>query len=211
MKGDRLGQQRNSTRLKQQGAFAKIEGTALDRPGLLKRLYTRLFRRSDLDNLQKLKEYLERSAAYLTHENVLEYFRSRAGVRWMRLQSERKFHQVLEVSQWKTFVIGVELVGEMALIVLRNKCRTDPQDLAGMLGQLLREVLMEHAQFKTSPKEEWHSAVSTIQAKLRTVALVSPKSIPVLAATHTSNVFACLPVHNHLHAHDGCDCKTISN
>ncbi len=197
-----LGQQRNSTKANLLGAFENIESVSLDGPSWLKRTYAFFFYRSDLDTLDKLKRYLGRSAAYLTHKNVLEYSRSRAGVHWNALLDEEDFLEALEASRWSSFSTTVELVGEMALIVLRHKTRTDPQDLAGMIGQLLKEILMEHQEASVCPTQEWNATAQNLPTKMRTGALVPARSVADLAAVHVSKIFCSLPVHKRLRGHD---------
>jgi len=197
-----LGQQRNSTKENRQGAFENIEKVSLDSPSWLKRLYALFFYRSDLDTLDKLKGYLGRSAAYLTHKNVQEYSRSRAGVHWKALLDEEEFQQALESSRWNSFSITVELVGEMALIVLRQKTRIDPQDLAGMIGQLLKEIIVEHQEVSACSSQEWSAAALNMQTKMRTDALVPSRNVADIAAMHVSKIFCSLPIHKRLHGHD---------
>ena len=197
-----MGQQRNSTKENRQGAFENIEKVSLDSPSWLKRLYAFFFYRSDLDTLDKLKGYLGRSAAYLTHKNVQEYSRSRAGVHWKALLDEEEFQQALESSRWNSFSITVELVGEMALIVLRQKTRIDPQDLAGMIGQLLKEIIVEHQEVSACSSQEWSAAALNMQTKMRTDALVPSRNVADIAAMHVSKIFCSLPIHKRLHGHD---------
>ncbi|AEV36266.1 hypothetical protein PSE_1754 [Pseudovibrio sp. FO-BEG1] len=197
-----MGQQRNSTKENRQGAFENIEKVSLDSPSWLKRLYAFFFYRSDLDTLDKLKGYLGRSAAYLTHKNVQEYSRSRAGVHWKALLDEEEFQQALESSRWNSFSITVELVGEMALIVLRQKTRIDPQDLAGMIGQLLKEIIVEHQEASVCSSQEWNAAALNMQTKMRTDALVPSRNVADIAAMHVSKIFCSLPIHKRLHGHD---------
>ncbi|QUS57051.1 hypothetical protein [Pseudovibrio brasiliensis] len=197
-----MGQQRNSTKENRQGAFENIEKVSLDSPSWLKRLYAFFFYRSDLDTLDKLKGYLGRSAAYLTHKNVQEYSRSRAGVHWKALLDEEEFQQALESSRWNSFSITVELVGEMALIVLRQKTRIDPQDLAGMIGQLLKEIIVEHQEASVCSSQEWNEAALNMQTKMRTDALVPSRNVADIAAMHVSKIFCSLPIHKRLHGHD---------
>ncbi|KZL14237.1 hypothetical protein [Pseudovibrio sp. Ad26] len=197
-----MGQQRNSTKKNLLGAFENIENVSLDSPSWLKRIYAFFFYRSDLDTLAKLKGYLGRSAAYLTYKNVQEYSRSRAGVHWKTLLDEEDFQQALEASRWSSFSITVELVGEMALIVLRQKTRMDPQDLAGMIGQLLKEILVEHREVSVCSAQEWTTAAQNMPTKMRTDALVPTRNVADIAATQVSKIFGSLPVHKRLHGHD---------
>lgn len=201
-KGHELGQQRNPVVKSEKGAFEDIEKVSLDSPSLFKRIYAVLFNRSDLDTLEKLKTYLERSAAYLTYKNVQEYSRSRAGVHWNTLLDEGEFQIALEKSKWITFAISAELVGEMVLIVLRQKTRADPQDLAGMLGVTLKQILEEHSKISSGPSVEWINSTNSILQKMRTGALVPPKPVSDIVAGHVPKIFASLPVHKRLHGHD---------
>ncbi|WP_208982308.1 hypothetical protein [Pseudovibrio sp. JE062] len=115
---------------------------------------------------------------------------------------EEEFQQALESSRWNSFSITVELVGEMALIVLRQKTRIDPQDLAGMIGQLLKEIIVEHQEVSACSSQEWNAAALNMQTKMRTDALVPSRNVADIAAMHVSKVFCSLPIHKRLHGHD---------
>ncbi|KZL18938.1 hypothetical protein PsAD2_02454 [Pseudovibrio axinellae] len=197
-----MGQQRNSTKENQQGAFTNIEKVSLDNPSLIKRFYAFFFYRPDLDTLDALKGYLARSSAFLAHQNVFEYSRSRAGIHWTALQEDENFLPALEVARWNAFLITNELVGEMVLNVLRKKTWADAQDIAGMIGQLLKEIVLEHQIVAQSGKPRWGEAVQKLPTKMRTEALGPSKKVADIAAPHVSKIFAMLPVHKRLRSHD---------
>ncbi|SDQ84607.1 hypothetical protein [Pseudovibrio sp. Tun.PSC04-5.I4] len=201
-KGYELGQQPNPAVKSEKGAFENIDKVLLDNPSWIRRIYGVFFKKSDLDTLEKLKTYLERSAAYLTYKNVQEYSRSRAGVHWNMLLDDGEFQIALEKSQWITFAISAELVGEMVLIVLRQKTQTDPQDLAGTLGVILKQILEEHSRLSSGLSVEWINSTNSILQKMRTGALVPPKLVSDIATAHVPKIFASLPVHKRIPGYD---------
>lgn len=129
-------------------------------------------------------------AAFVAQKTVLEFCRLRAGCNWTKLAGAEEFRVIVERSRWRSFLVLLGDVVEVAQILLRQH---GAQDAARpeRLGPVAREALLFHG---TPPiAGDWRIEGDELERRLARALLAAPRPVHLLGERSGELVFEALP------------------
>lgn len=138
----------------------------------------------------ELAALLAGEAAFVGQKTVMEFCRLRAGCSWNRLAGGEEFQAIVERSRWRSFLVILGDVAEIAQILLRQQgalAAAGPE----RLGPVVREALLFHG---VPPIEgDWRAEGDELERRLARALLAAPRPVHLLGERSGPLVFEALP------------------
>ncbi|ALK08425.1 hypothetical protein [Blastochloris viridis] len=141
-----------------------------------------------------LTDWLDSRAAHLTQKGIHDYSRARAGTNWQQIYSEPIFLEALDIARWRSYPIGLRLVGELAEGALRPHAPA-PAALPEAVAACALDAFDRHPVFPAIAAGEWASMRAELRASLVAAGLHPPKPVKDIAVPVGDTIFALMPMH----------------
>jgi hypothetical protein len=161
-----------------------------------------IFRRKPpIRETQALAEFVDENAAFLVQKGIYEYSRARAGHYSKVLFREADFLSAVEQSRWRTYPLGLAMVGEMVEGVLRPHSA----DHAAQQDEIRTGVLQIFDRYPVPAalgEPTWRDLRATLEQRLRLFGLHPVKRVMDVPEPYVQDYFDLLPIHEKLRARD---------
>ncbi|KAA5602853.1 hypothetical protein [Blastochloris sulfoviridis] len=141
-----------------------------------------------------LVAWLDSRAAHLIQKGIHEYSRARAGTAWQMIYQEPMFIEALDVARWRSFPIGLQLVGEMVEGALRPFAPV-PVALPEAVAACALAAFDRHPVFAAIGADAWAAMRGELHDKLVAVGLHPPKPVKDIAVPVGQRIFDLMPMH----------------
>ncbi|WP_126401231.1 hypothetical protein [Blastochloris tepida] len=141
-----------------------------------------------------LVAWLDSRAAHLIQKGIHEYSRARAGTNWQVIYQEPMFIAALDVARWRSFPIGLQLVGEMVEGALRPFAPA-PAALAPAVAACALKAFDRHPVYPAIGDAEWGAMRAALHDALIAVGLHPPKPVKDISVPFGPRIFELMPMH----------------
>jgi hypothetical protein len=162
-----------------------------------------LFRpRPPIGDLSALADFIDQNAAFLVQKGMYEYARARAGHYAKVLFSESGFRHAIEQARWRSYPLGLAMVGELVEGVLRPYTG---ESRNAALQALIALVLSVFDRYPTPPgveHAEWRAAREELERRLGLLGIHAVKHAKDIPEPFAKPYFALMPIDKKLRAAD---------
>ena len=161
------------------------------------------FRRSPpIRDAVQLAEFIDRWAAFVVQKGIYEYARARAGYYSKVLFREPEFQAACDVSRWRSFPIGLAMVGELVEGVMRPPAREDRLAQLEAIQALVLAVFDRYPVPAALGQQAWTRLRDELESRLRLIGLHPPKWAKDIPEPVWEIYFNLMPIHEKLRARD---------
>ncbi|MEX2632052.1 MAG: hypothetical protein WD341_19130 [Tistlia sp.] len=150
---------------------------------------------------EDFEEFFAARAAFVSQRSAIHYCYARAGVNWDKLLREEAFAAAMEICRWEAYAATASGLGLLYEGMLREAASGRELILAESLVARLRAVLDRHAPPAHDP-EAWDREAADFRRRIGLAQQAAPLPAHALGGPVGQRIFAVLPIHRRLRAHD---------
>jgi hypothetical protein len=155
-----------------------------------------------------LADFIDRNAAFIAQKGIYEYSRARAGHYSKVLFREPGFQAACDVSRWRTFPLGLAMVGEVVEGVLCPARMEDRPAQVGAIRMLVLTVFDRYPAPESLGARTWSELRAELERRLHLIGLHPPKWAKDVPEPFAESYFSLMPIHEKLR---GRDAPTLHN
>ncbi len=150
---------------------------------------------------EDFEEFLAARAAFVSQRSTIHYCYARAGVNWDKLLREEAFAQAMERCRWEAYAAAASGLALLYEGLLREAARGRELILAESLVRCLQAVLHRYPVPAHDP-EAWDRELEGFRVRLGQAQQAAPLAAHLHGGPCGRRIFAVLPIHRRLRAHD---------
>lgn len=151
---------------------------------------------------RELADFIDENSAFLVQKAIYEYSRARAGHYSKVLFREPDFQAAVERSRWRAFPLGLAMVAEVAVGILRSHDGVDPHaELAAVTGIVL-EIFDRYPVPQALGDKAWGDLRADLDRRLQAIGLHAPKRAMDVPEPFAELYFDLMPIHEKLRGRD---------
>lgn len=147
-----------------------------------------------------LVDWLDSRAAHLTQKGIHDYSRARAGTNWQQIYAEPMFIAALDLARWRTYPLGLAMLGEMAQGALRPHGASAA--LADAVAGCAVEAFDRHPVFQPLGAEAWAAMRAELGQAVAAAGARPPKPVKDIAVPFGARIFELMPMHETVRQQD---------
>jgi hypothetical protein len=162
-----------------------------------------MFRREKppIRDVGELADFIDQNAALLVQRGIYEYARARSGHYAKVLFGEPEFLTAVEQSRWRSYPLGLAMVGEMVEGTLREGVH-DKRELLDALSATVLSVFDRYPVPQALGAEAWQTARADLARRLEQVGLHPPKRVIDIPEQFAAEYFNLMPIHEKMRSKD---------
>jgi hypothetical protein len=153
-------------------------------------------------DLDGLAQFIDGNAAFLVQKGIYEYSRARAGHFSKVLFSEPAFLEAVERSRWRSFPLGLAMVGEVVDGVLRPHSGEGHSGQLNALRSLVLSILDRYPAPAVLDENTWRQARAELDRRLQMIGLHPAKRSFEISEPFAQAYFDLMPIDKSLRAPD---------
>lgn len=157
-------------------------------------------RRPPISEVTELANFIDQQSAYLVQRYIYDYTHARAGPYSKSLLGRPEFQQMVELSRWGAYPLGLAMIGEMAEGVLRPHARGER--FLGSLTQVVLQVFDGYSNVTALERSAWHRARDELASKLGQAGMHPPKLVTDIPEPYVERYFNLMPFDKELLTND---------
>lgn len=162
-----------------------------------------IFRRKDpVRDIRELADFIDENSAFLVQKAIYEYSRARAGHYAKVLFAEPEFHAAVEQSRWRSYPLGLAMVGELAEGVLRSHAGGDWRRNFDALVVIVLSVFDRYPVPDPLGEAVWRELRTDLERRLQLIGLHPPKRAIDIPEPYAQLYFDLMPIHEKLRGRD---------
>jgi len=162
-----------------------------------------IFRRRDpIRDTGELADFIDQNSAFLVQKAIYEYSRARAGHYSKVLFAEPEFHKAVEHSRWRSYPLGLAMVGELAEGVLRSHSSDDWRREFDALVAIVLSVFDRYPVPDSLREPLWRKLRIDLERRLQLIGLHPPKRVIDIPEPFAKLYFDLMPIHEKLRGRD---------
>lgn len=162
-----------------------------------------IFRRPPpVRDVMELADFIDRQAAFLVQKGMYEYARARAGHYSKVLFREPEFQAACDVSRWRSFPLGLAMVGELVEGLLPSSRREDRAAQVEAIRALVLEVFDRYPVPAAVGEQSWAELRAELDQRLKLIGLHPPKWAKDIPEPYWESYFNLMPIHKKLRGRD---------
>jgi len=162
-----------------------------------------IFRRRDpIRDIRELANFIDENSAFLVQKAIYEYSSARAGHYSKVLFAEPEFHQAVELSRWRSYPLGLAMVGELAEGVLRAHSGGDRRRELDSFVAIVLSVFDRYPVPDALGEPTWRYLRTELKRRLQLIGLHPPKRAMDIPEQFAQPYFDLMPIHEKLRSRD---------
>ena len=162
-----------------------------------------IFRRPPpVRDVMELADFIDRQAAFLVQKGMYEYARARAGHYSKVLFREPEFQAACDVSRWRSFPLGLAMVGELVEGLLSSSRHEDRAAQVEAIRALVLEVFDRYPVPAAVGEQSWAELRAELDQRLKLIGLHPPKWAKDIPEPYWESYFNLMPIHKKLRGRD---------
>lgn len=151
--------------------------------------------------VEDFEEFFSARAAFVSQRSTIHYCYARAGVNWDKLLREPAFAAAMESCRWEAYATVASGLGLLYESMLRGAAAGRELLLADALVRSLQAVLDRYPP-PTGDPEAWEREVTDFRRRIGLAQAAATVPAHALGSAPGRRIFAALPIHPRLRAHD---------
>jgi hypothetical protein len=162
----------------------------------------KFWQRSPLADLGALAAFVDEHSAFLIQKGIYEYSRARAGHYAKVLFHERAFNEALDRSRWRSYPLGLAMVGEVVEGALRPHADGDVLRQVDNLRGFLLAVFDRYPVPTALGDADWAEARVELAQHLQTFGLRPPKRVIDVPEPYARRYWDLMPIAKEIRTRD---------
>jgi len=161
-------------------------------------------RRPPIRDARGLADFIDQNAAFMVQKGIYEYSRARAGHYAKVLFAEPEFREAVEIARWRTYPLGLAMVGEIIEGVLRRD-DDDPVRRESRIAALTDLVLSVFDRYPVPPglgAESWRELRTELASHMNALGAHARKRAMDVPQPFAQAYFDAMPIFQKLRKPD---------
>ncbi len=151
---------------------------------------------------QALAEFIDQNAAFVVQKGMYEYSRARAGHYAKVLFAEAGFKAAMEEARWRSYPLGLAMVGELVEGVLRPHAGEQRGAALDALIALVLSVFDRYPVPAGLTEADWTAARAELERQLGRAGIHAVKPAKDIPEPLVKSYFSLMPIDKKLRASD---------
>jgi hypothetical protein len=151
-------------------------------------------------DMAAIATFVDENAAFLMQKGIYEFARARAGHYAKVLFGEPEFQRAVEVSRWRAYPLGLAIITETVVGVLRERIRD--KDILPVLRERVLAAFDGYPVPAALGADEWLTLRSELARQLQLIGLHPPKRVIDIPEQWAQRYFDLMPIHEKLRGRD---------